>query len=1041
LLESVTHHLPGWLRVLWVLLVPVLVWCLLPQQVIGGLRWLVRKLRARRSRGDARRAHRRGRFAGAMAARIADLSAKEDWQDDRFAELDAEVEVHGRQGRWPWRRRRETIRRVRSLSIALEQSPDPIILLEGEPGSGKSVAMRHLALRLAAEVRDRPSETGVIPIYVNLKEFRPAGPVDVAAVRTFVQETVNRANDHLIEKFMEDEFDRGIDEGTWIFLFDSFDEIPGVLGAVEADDLIESYATALYDFLTGMGRCRGIIATREFRGPRRIAWPRFRVLQLSDQQQHDLVQKLDLPLDTERRFLGELAAAEPSIRQLAENPLFLALLCEHQRDSREFPRSSHTVFEAYVGKRFASDDQRLQRRFGMPAAAVRRFAEQAAFTMAAEPGLGLSPTRAELLAGLRHQGYDIGERTAATALDALEYLRLARSVETPDAGRVGFTFSHRRFQEYFATCLVLREGSRVTPTGLLTDGRWRETAVTLMHTQSDTTIAPLLDEAERLLTAMGATVPGQPGEARSFEWPAGSLHLLNLLQAGLAHAGRRVPTGIRAAATRLLRAAYREGELHDRRWAVEVCLVADDETALELLRGAFSAGSAWLREAAYAQVGRLPVIPADLRQEMREVLAAMAAGGQLRRQRLAIDAQLRRLSDPAPERLLMKLFIAVPAVDAVLLTLVALCVLLSDLAALTPVVVVFLLLAHGALYVYRDTRRLDWELRYSTGRLRWLYLTVGAIARVDEPASMAAVAVMPRAMLFPFILPVVLLGDFGRTNVLPVLRCALLVFLLYVVAWALVAVRARPVLAEPTLSGIILLPFLSAGRGARFVAGALSYRLVLVFVVGLGVSALPPYLLRGFLSSFSMPDWLDVVVTFGLAAVMTSVPVVWMGRNMRARRHDRRLLRDVEAGRRRYDGFADMLATLGNFRTDYGLLLFVEHVKRHRVANDDDAALRAMRVFCEADQLSRRHDGNDDNPDAPVRFRTRLADDELPLVTEWAGRRLATKHPVGSAISDEIGRMVADVEIRRHTATPVPARLPRPAASPEDAAVPEHDRR
>ena len=104
------------------------------------------------------------------------------------------------------------------------------MILEGEPGSGKSVALRHLADRLAREAERSRSTTSLIPLYVNLKEFRPLQrPVDSQSVRDFVFESLTRANDRDVEQFLEDEFDRGMREGSWLLLLDSFDEIPDVL--------------------------------------------------------------------------------------------------------------------------------------------------------------------------------------------------------------------------------------------------------------------------------------------------------------------------------------------------------------------------------------------------------------------------------------------------------------------------------------------------------------------------------------------------------------------------------------------------------------------------------------------------------------------------------------------------------------------------------------------------------------------------------------------------------------------------------------------
>src|SRR5262249_17342621 len=153
---NLAQHVPSWSRWALLLLLPTLGWLVQPAQVGRAFRWLIVRIPGPWANVDKRRAARRGRFASTMAARVAQVSAQEEWRDERFAEMDAEVEVHGRQRRGRLRRRRrEIIRRVPSLSVALEKkSSDPIILLEGEPGSGKSVALRHLAVRLATRVRE-----------------------------------------------------------------------------------------------------------------------------------------------------------------------------------------------------------------------------------------------------------------------------------------------------------------------------------------------------------------------------------------------------------------------------------------------------------------------------------------------------------------------------------------------------------------------------------------------------------------------------------------------------------------------------------------------------------------------------------------------------------------------------------------------------------------------------------------------------------------------------------------------------------------------
>lgn len=74
-----------------------------------------------RGRQDPRRVRRRALFADHVESQLRRLDEKEEWRDHRFARLEAEVEVEGRQRRLlpPWFYRSRTfIRRERSLSRA-----------------------------------------------------------------------------------------------------------------------------------------------------------------------------------------------------------------------------------------------------------------------------------------------------------------------------------------------------------------------------------------------------------------------------------------------------------------------------------------------------------------------------------------------------------------------------------------------------------------------------------------------------------------------------------------------------------------------------------------------------------------------------------------------------------------------------------------------------------------------------------------------------------------------------------------------------------
>jgi hypothetical protein len=99
---------------------------------------------------EVRRRELRRRFADHVESEIRRLNNLEQWSDHRFAELEAEVQAEGK-SRWTSAlsllstRECSSIRQERSLSEALANSRERLILLEGEPGAGKSVALRHVA--------------------------------------------------------------------------------------------------------------------------------------------------------------------------------------------------------------------------------------------------------------------------------------------------------------------------------------------------------------------------------------------------------------------------------------------------------------------------------------------------------------------------------------------------------------------------------------------------------------------------------------------------------------------------------------------------------------------------------------------------------------------------------------------------------------------------------------------------------------------------------------------------------------------------------
>ncbi|HBL28075.1 MAG TPA: NTPase (NACHT family) [Acidobacteria bacterium] len=633
----------------------------------------------RLNRETRRRLARRRRFAEHVERGVGQLNIDQSWSDYRFAELEAEVEAEGRRRAVPFLpiflpRTTSGLRRERSLTKAIDVSRERLLLIEGDPGSGKSVALRHVAMKLASRARRRGLRA-VIPLYINLKEIdRPEGrAVDRNLIEEFILKTLNRANDRDVESFIEEEFGKGLEEGSWLFLFDSFDEIPEILGSTEPDAVIRGYTRAIDDFLHGMNRCRGVVASRYFRGPGQVQWPRFRILALSPERRRELVRKADLPTSLERELLGRLPRVAEQMGDQAKNPLFLGLICDHIKSGRPFPESGHTLFESYIDHRLSRDRERIARRFRLEVATIRKIAEQVAFCMAADAELGLSPSRERILAAMARQGFEV-RSFLVNCLDALEFIKLARADGEGSGAEKLFTFSHRRFQEYFATCLVLTSPARLSPRSLLLDGRWRETATVILQTAPSASMGPLLEAAHSFLGSLEvdfhSALPRADQESSDSEkgvveiaWPPGLLHVLGILQDGFAGRMDELPVELRTLAGRLVSAVARNGSLADRKWILEVCGSIDGEALDFCLRNGFSSSSRWLAEVAYRQVGRLRRISPDIQRGVLEEMANIFLRGQFWKERLSTLVHLSRLDNPEQFIRSYRLLLSLPIVD------------------------------------------------------------------------------------------------------------------------------------------------------------------------------------------------------------------------------------------------------------------------------------------------------------------------------------------------------------------------------------------
>jgi hypothetical protein len=369
------------------------------------------------------------RFTEILTNRLTALDDETKWDDYFFAPLDAEVEISdGSKSR----------KKVVDLMKALKtENQAKLVLVLGDPGAGKSIALRTLAKELLKEV-DR---TGRVPVYANLKEWNnrtQGSPAPtVSDLRAFVLSTLKGQN-LFADQFLAEYFDRMFDQGRFFFLLDSFDEIPSVLDTTEASVLIESLSTVRVEFFASQESGRGIIASRFYRRPRlgKDGVAIMEIRPFSDQRIHQALKQSSQMRD---ETLDELFTLRTELIPVARNPFSAALLRMYaETHAGSLPSKQLDMYESYISSRLtASLPWEEAPSLGIPS--IVEAATEIGWAMFNAADIGLEATTTELRRLLP-------QRDILPILDILRYSGLAR---LSTSANPRFSFVHRRINEYF----------------------------------------------------------------------------------------------------------------------------------------------------------------------------------------------------------------------------------------------------------------------------------------------------------------------------------------------------------------------------------------------------------------------------------------------------------------------------------------------------------------------------------------------------------------------------------------------------------------
>lgn len=594
---------------------------------------------------------RRSQFCAVLEADLTNIAKAESWNDQYFTDLEAEVETEGGYYVSPLHRLLGKVstglRKEKSLIKAISSSSERAIQLTGEPGAGKSVAIRHLASELAIRAKRSKSKHVLIPLYVNLREIAISDGVPVTAdlIRDFILDNIRRG-DSDTAAYVKDNWSDYRDRGIWFFLFDSFDEIPAVLHAEKASPAIRDYAEAIRMFLEGMGECRGILASREYKGPDSLPWKKFRILRLTSSKQQELVGNAFLPPALERTVLHHLASNGST---LANTPLFLTLLCRYVKEEKVAPKNDFELLSMQIERLANRDHSYLFKTYNLTPLQLIEGAQRIARLFAEDATLGLSPTIDQVEAVLEKSEIPGGniQRFVAAMVDS----KIARAdVANAAPGDRRFAFSHRRYQEALFVRHLVSQPGYLSSYDLLTDPRWREYAVTLLETQSAAALSDMFAAAHtllRLASEQQVRRPALPPAAECcgyFQWNLEPTQVLHLLQEGLGRRISLVPKSLSLQVAAFLRPRWTEGDAFDRVNVLRVAGLLPQDVLCEYLETAFTSGSERAQNEAFNQTTSLiGSTPAPVKRAVLQRLSSGVLGARDRSALLRIEALAARL--------------------------------------------------------------------------------------------------------------------------------------------------------------------------------------------------------------------------------------------------------------------------------------------------------------------------------------------------------------------------------------------------------------
>lgn len=397
-------------------------------------------------------------FCKALKYDLGKIDKDTNWSTEYFTPIDAEVEVQSGSKR---------LRKVTDLLNAIQADrTSQIFLVLGDPGSGKSVALR----KLCQDLLEESQKTGKVPVYINLREWDPQyewteeTPPTVEELYDFVVKNLKARGNVFTNEFIDVYFRKMFEHGRLFIVLDSFDEIPAVLDVGEDSWLIDTLSDVIYRFLTSPhDESRGILSSRIFRKPT-DKFDAKSILEIRPFTEKKIIQTLKKSLFFDQKLVEQIFKEKQEFVPIARNPFTAALISNYAKNNENnLPQNQADLYSSYISRRLDECRERIQKR-NLTNEKILECSIDIAYSMFSSQILGLEASIKDLK--IQFKNHPIED-----VVDILQYSLLGR-LGSGDENR--FSFVHRRFNEYFVVQHWIKQPHLVPQDAIPTDSRWRD---------------------------------------------------------------------------------------------------------------------------------------------------------------------------------------------------------------------------------------------------------------------------------------------------------------------------------------------------------------------------------------------------------------------------------------------------------------------------------------------------------------------------------------------------------------------------------------